>query len=78
MIPWPSSRYDRRWAEAAAATNKELKIVRNQSGHIKNLLERQAKELKEQRQLLESLVDAMKVQRDMSNAEPMYVFTGET
>ena len=76
MIPWPSSKYENRNKVEAAAIQKELKFLRNQSGHIKNLVERQAQELKEQRHLLNSLLDAIKVQRDMSSAEPMYVFTG--
>ena len=75
MIPWPSSRYDSR--STAAATDKELKFLRNQSGHIKNLLEAQGVELKEQRQLLQSVLDAIKVPRDLSCASPMYVFRGE-
>ena len=82
MIPWPSSRYDSRSTaaatdKAAAATDKELKFLRNQSGHIKNLLEAQGVELKEQRQLLQSVLDAIKVPRDLSCASPMYVFRGE-
>ena len=60
-----------------AAIDNELKFLRNQSGHIKHLLEKQRVELKEQRQLLQSLLDAFKVQRDMSSAEPMYVSRAE-
>ena len=55
-----------------AAIDKELKFLRNQSGQLKRLLEKQGGELWEQRQLLKSLLDAIEVQRDMSTAEPMY------
>jgi hypothetical protein len=77
MIPWPSSRYENRKHVENAVIDKELKFLHNQSGHIKHLLEKQGVELKEQRQLLQSLLDAIKVQRDMSSAEPMYVSRGE-
>ena len=73
MIPWPSSRHKNRQIVENAAINKELHFLRNQSGHIKHLLEKQGVELKE----LQSLLDAIKVRRDMSSAEPMHVFLGE-
>ena len=72
MIPWPSSRHKNRTIVENAAIDKELKFLRNQTGQLKRLLEKQGGELWEQRQLLQSLLDAIKVQRDMSTAEPMY------
>ena len=73
MIPWPSSRYQNRRNVETAAIDKELKFLHNQSGHIKHLLEKHGVELTEQRQLLQSLLDAIKVRRDMPSAEPMYL-----
>ena len=78
MIPWPSSSHSSQSAAAAAATHKELVFLRNQTGHIKNLLVLQSQELKAQRALLTALLNEIKVQRDMSSASPMYVFTRDT
>ena len=75
MIPWPSSRYHSQSTAVAATTDNELKFLRNQTGHIRNLLARQAQELETQRELLNYLLNEIKCQRDMSNASPMYVFT---
>ena len=62
MIPWPSSSLLQSTA-IDAATDKDLRFLRNQTCHIRNLLKLQDKELDAQRELLKDLVNEIKVQR---------------
>ena len=85
MIPWPSS--IRRYSTDFAQQNKELRLLRNETGkeirywrnfngRILNLLQRQRRELEAQKELLENLPNELQVQPNIwSSASPMYIFT---
>ena len=72
MIPWPSSRH--LFSAATAQQDKELRFLRNQSGHICNVVKRLETELADQRKIMEAILREVRLERDMSSEMPMYVF----